>query len=281
MSVFVLFVGIFSGFFSGLLGLGGGLIMTPMFLYGPSMAGVGALTVKEITGLTMVQGFAGAVSGLARHRGYGMVSWRLVRYAGIAAGISALAGAVISKWVADGAILAIFGAMALIASALIFLPGSRTAQDESEPGPFSFNAPLAVILGGAIGFAGGLVGQAGSFIMIPSMLYVLRVPTRIAIASNLGIILFSAVGGIAGKLTTAQVPLAPLSGVSGQPNGRRFLQRSSRRIASSFESDPLRNRYGSRARRRASIASAMAATSAHFAQLMWSMLPTPSRLGPV
>lgn len=207
MPFFVLFVGIFSGFFSGLLGLGGGLIMTPMFLYGPSMAGAGALAVKEITGLTMVQGFAGAVSGLARHRGYGMVSWRLVRYAGFAAGVSALAGAVLSKWVADDAILAIFGAMALIASALIFLPGSRTGQDESDPGPFSFNAPLAVILGGAIGFAGGLVGQAGSFIMIPSMLYVLRVPTRVAIASNLGIILFSAVGGIAGKLTTAQVPL--------------------------------------------------------------------------
>jgi len=118
-----------------------------------------------------------------------------------------VSGALISLRPADGAILAIFGAMALIASALIFLPGSRTAQDESDPGPFSFNAPLAVILGGAIGFAGGLVGQAGSFIMIPSMLYVLRVPTRVAIASNLGIILFSAVGGIAGKLTTAQVPI--------------------------------------------------------------------------
>ena len=48
--------------------------MTPIFLYGPSMAGVGALTLQEITGLTMVQGFAGAVFGLARHRGYGMVS---------------------------------------------------------------------------------------------------------------------------------------------------------------------------------------------------------------
>ena len=207
MSVFVLSVGIFSGFFSGFLGLGGGLIMTPMFLYGPSLVGVGGLTVKEITGLTMVQGLAGAVSGLARHRSYGMVSWRLVRYAGIAAGLFALTGAILSKWVADGAILVIFGAMALIAAGLIFLPGSRATQDESDPGPFSFNATLAVMLGGTIGFAGGLVGQAGSFIMIPSMLYVLRVPTRIAIASNLGIILFSAVGGIAGKLTTTQVPI--------------------------------------------------------------------------
>ena len=207
MTFFVLGVGIFSGFFSGLLGLGGGLIMTPMFLYGPGMVGIAGLTVKEITGLTMVQGFAGAVSGLARHRSYGMVSWKLVRYVGISAGVSALAGAVVSAWVTDGAILAIFAAMALIASVLIFLPGSRAAQDESDPGSFDFNAPLALILGGSVGFAGGLVGQAGSFILIPSMLYILKVPTRIAIASNLGIILFSAVGGITGKLTTAQVPM--------------------------------------------------------------------------
>ena len=207
MPIFVLSVGVFSGFFSGLLGLGGGLLMTPLFLYGPNMVGVGGLTVKEITGLTMVQGLAGAISGLVRHQSYGMVSWRLIRYLGISAGVSALAGALISNWVPDGAILAIFGTMALIAAALIFLPGSREDQDLSEPGPFTFNSPLALILGGSVGFAGGVVGQAGSFILIPLMLYVLRVPTRVAIASNLGIILFSAVGGIAGKLTTAQVPL--------------------------------------------------------------------------
>ena len=207
MPYFVLGVGLFSGFFSGLLGLGGGLIMTPIFLYGPGMASIAGLSVKEITGLTMVQGFAGAVSGLARHRSYGMVSWRLVRYVGISAGVSALAGAVVSAWVPDGAILAIFAAMALIAAALIFLPGSRSSQDESDPGPFDFNAPVALMLGGSVGFSGGLVGQAGSFILIPSMLYILKVPTRIAIASNLGIILFSAVGGITGKLTTAQVPI--------------------------------------------------------------------------
>ena len=40
MPYFVLGVGVFSGFFSGLLGLGGGLIMTPIFLYGPGMASI-------------------------------------------------------------------------------------------------------------------------------------------------------------------------------------------------------------------------------------------------
>ena len=185
--------------------------MTPLFLFAPGWAGMAALPVKQITGLTMFQGFAGAVSGLTRHQSYGFVSWRLVRYLGVSAGVSALAGAIISRWVPDDAILAVFGVMALIAAGLIFLPRPRNsedreAQDQSEPAAFSFNAPLALALGSVIGFAGGLVGQAGSFLLIPTMLYVLRVPTRMAIGSNLGIILFSAVAGLVGKLTTAQVP---------------------------------------------------------------------------
>lgn len=180
--------------------------MTPLFLYAPGWAGIGTMPVKQITGLTMVQGFAGALSGLTRHQSYGFVSWRLVRYLGLSAGLSALAGAIVSRWVPDEGILSVFGAMALIAAGLIFLPGSREGQDETEPSKFSFNAPLAVGLGGFIGFTGGLVGPAGSFLLIPTMLYVLRVPTRMAIGSNLGIILFSAVAGLAGKITTAQVP---------------------------------------------------------------------------
>jgi len=207
----VLVIGISAGFVSGLLGLGGGLLMTPLFLYAPGWAGIGPLSVKQITGLTMVQGFAGAVSGLTRHQSYGFVSWRLVRYLGVSAGVSALAGALVSHWVSDQGILAVFGVMALIAAALIFLPASRDgqdreAQDQPEPSVFSFNVPLALGLGSVIGFSGGLVGQAGSFLLIPTMLYVLRVPTRMAIGSNLGIILFSAVAGLAGKLATAQVP---------------------------------------------------------------------------
>ena len=50
------------------------------------------------------------------------------------------------------------------------------------------------------GFPGVLVGQAGSFILIPLRVYVLRVPTRFAIGSNLGIILFAALNGLGGNL---------------------------------------------------------------------------------
>ena len=53
----------------------------------------------------------------------------------------------------------------------------------------------------------GLVGQVGSFIMIPPIVNVLRVPTRFASGSNLGIILVATLAGLGWKFGTAQVPL--------------------------------------------------------------------------
>jgi hypothetical protein len=155
----------------------------------------------------MVQGLAGALSGVVRHRSYGFVSHRLVLYMGTSVGVTALIGALASPMVPDAGILAVFATMALIASLLIFLPSGGSVRDQDTPEFISFNGPLAISLAAIIGLGGGLVGQAGSFILIPTLVYVLRIPTRFAIGSNLGIILLSAVAGLVGKLAVAQVPL--------------------------------------------------------------------------
>ena len=65
------------------------------------------------------------------------------------------------------------------------------------------------------GFPGVLVGQAGSFILIPLRVYVLRVPTRFAIGSNLRIILFAALAGLGGTWRGSG------SAISGSGVGRR------------------------------------------------------------
>lgn len=54
---FLVLAGATGGFFSGLLGIGGGIIMFPLLFYLPPLLGFEAIGVKNITGLTMVQGF--------------------------------------------------------------------------------------------------------------------------------------------------------------------------------------------------------------------------------
>ena len=55
--MFLFSVGSFVGFLSGLLGIGGGIIMFPLLLYMPPLLGFESINVKSITGLTMMQGF--------------------------------------------------------------------------------------------------------------------------------------------------------------------------------------------------------------------------------
>src|SRR5439155_939407 len=78
------------------------------------------------------------------------------------------------------------------------------------------NRPLAVALALLIGFFGGMVGIAGIAFVIAALVYLLRVPPRIAIGTSLGVGLFAAVAGIVGKAATAQSdpPLAAIGFVA-------------------------------------------------------------------
>jgi hypothetical protein len=70
----------------------------------------------------------------------------------------------------------------------------------------SFNKPIAIAIGIVVGFLIGMVGQGGAFIIIPILLYVLKIPLRVALGSTLAIGLFSATAGLIGKVATGQVP---------------------------------------------------------------------------
>ena len=126
-------------------------------------------------------------------------------YMGTSVAIYALIGTVVSSNVPDGALLSVFATTSLIVSGLFLAP---SPSDAVEARTTAFSAPLAASLGAVVGFHWqGLVGQVGSFILIPPIVYVLRVPTRFASGSNLGIILVATLAGLGWKFCTAQVPL--------------------------------------------------------------------------
>ena len=194
--------GAIASFLSGLLGVGGGIVLTPWLLYAPGLLGAAALPVKIVTGLTIVQAISGSVIGTWRHQRYGNVSGRLVRVMGPVGAVASLAGALVSAYSPDRILVAIFAGFSLIGAVFLVLPERGPAQPVDD---LHVNVPLAVTMAAVIGFFGGMVGIAAIAFIIAGLIYVLRIPPRVAIGSSLGIGMFSAFAALVGKAATAQV----------------------------------------------------------------------------
>jgi uncharacterized membrane protein YfcA len=205
-AVFLGLVGAGVGFLSGLLGIGGGIVLFPLLLYVPPLLGLATIDVKSITGLTMVQGFFSALTAMLYYHKNALVNKSLVLTLGFSLFLSSLTGALASKLIPDGPLLMVFGTLALIAAVMMFSPRDYQHDDLTEE-HVVFHKPAAIVLGVVLGLSIGLVGQGGAFILIPTMLYVLKIPLRVALGSTLAIGLFSSSAGFIGKAATGQVPL--------------------------------------------------------------------------
>ncbi len=234
--VFLVLVGASVGFLSGLLGIGGGIVMFPLLLYVPPLLGLPGIGVKSITGLTMIQGFFSALTAMLYYHKNALVNKSLVFTLGLSLFLSSFIGALASKKVPDGPLLLVFGTLALIAAVMMLIPRSYL-RDELTEDQVDFNKPVAIAIGIVLGFSIGLVGQGGAFILIPTMLYVLKIPLRVALGSTLAIGLFSSSAGLAGKVATGQVPFlmavpllagaipaARLGSIVGKKTNTRFLK---------------------------------------------------------
>ena len=75
---------------------------------------------------------------------------------------------------------------------------------------------ITAVAGLVASFLSGLLGIGGIAFIIAALVYILRVPPRIAIGSSLGIGLFAAVAALIGKAATAQIdpPLAVIVFIS-------------------------------------------------------------------
>jgi len=205
--------GLVASFLSGLLGIGGGLVLTPLLLYLPPLVGGAAIPVKIVTGLTIVQSMSGSVLGTVRHRAHGNVSSRLVWLMGPPMAIASLVGAFVSRDTPDSVILLVFAILAFAGGIMLLLP--VTPRDERAE-DIRADPKLAIPIALVLGFFGGMVGIGGLAFVIAALVYVLRIPPRIAIGSSLGIGLFGASAALIGKAATAQIdpPLAAIVFVS-------------------------------------------------------------------
>ena len=199
---------------SGLLGIGGAVLLIPAYLTIPRLVGFAGPDVRSITGMTSVQVFAASLLGVIMHQRTGKVDKTVVLSMGIPVTVASFAGALVSGLVAEKMLLTVFAVMVFVSAGLLIW-GKR--EDESaEWNARSLNIPGAVTLAALVGFFGGMVGAPGAFILAPLMMIVLGIPTRVTIASSLGIVLLSSFAASIGKILADQVVLLPtLAAVAG------------------------------------------------------------------
>lgn len=201
----LLLLGGVGAFVAGLLGVGGAVVMIPLLLYVPPLLRVGHLDMKSIAGMTMVQVFVAAMSGMLAHRRSRAVRRELVWVGGLSMSLGSLGGALASAYVSNHTLLVVFALMTTAAIGLVLASMEsfgllRFAETER------WSRRRVALVSLAVGAIAGLVGAGGAFLLVPLLTVVVGVPLRVTIGSSLGITALAATAGLAGKAVTWQVP---------------------------------------------------------------------------
>ena len=209
----ILGMGAAVGFLSGMFGVGGGFLITPLLIFYNIPP-----VVAVATGANQV--VATSISGAISHFRRGTLDVKL----GTVLLVGGLAGATVGIWIFSW--LRRLGQLDLFVSllyvVLLGVVGSlmlnesvralrRSARNEppvaKRPGqhiwvhrlPFKMrfkkskiylSAIPVVVLGFSIGILTSIMGVGGGFIMVPAMIYLLRIPTNVVVGTSLFQIIF-------------------------------------------------------------------------------------------
>lgn len=198
------FIGIAGSFLSGLLGIGGAIINYPLLLYVPVMLGFQALTPHQVSGVVALQVFFSTLAGVLAVRKQKLIHVGLVAYMGTAIIIGSFLGAYGGKFLSGNIINVVYGILAVIAAVMMFIP--RQGIDDAALKDVQFNRFVAAASSFVVGIASGIVGAGGAFMLVPIMITVLNIPTRITIGTSLAITFISSIGATAGKIMAGHIP---------------------------------------------------------------------------
>jgi uncharacterized membrane protein YfcA len=212
-------LGLAVGLLSGLFGVGGGFLMTPLLI----MLGIPA-TVAAATDSNQI--VAASTSGTYAHWKVGNVDFKMGLYLLVGGFAGGLVGVQLMKLLhamgnADFVIKMTYVFMLGIVGVYMFIESlqsmkkSKSAavevkkeEKESAVGKFLKSLPLQthfeksgithsvlvpIVLGGFVGILAAIMGVGGGFLMVPIMVYMLRMPMHVVVGTSLFQILFTCI----------------------------------------------------------------------------------------
>lgn len=244
-------VGVLIGILSGLLGIGGGTIMVPVFRLAFGLSPL----VSTATSLFTI--IPTSISGAVSH----LKGKTCVAALGVAMGVGGALTSPVGVWLASvsPAWLVMLAAALIIGYSAVNMlikaakapagkgaaPARAAAEGESHAAPAPSVPPVPqlsrkqLLIGVAIGLGAGLmsgyVGVGGGFIMVPLMLSLIRIPMKLASGTSLIAILILAIpgtieNGIAGNIDYLVGFSVAVGSIPGAILGARLVKRVSERV---------------------------------------------------
>ena len=190
--IIYLLMGLFVGFFAGLLGIGGGLILVTLMVYLFTLQGFPADRLLHLAlGTSITSIVFTSISSLRAHHKHGAVRWDILRLATPGLVVGTLLGTVVADQL-KSKYLAIFFVIFVYYSAVRMFANAKPKPTRQLPGKGGMTAVALIV-----GIISSLVGVGGGVLTIPLM-SLCNVPMRQAIGTSAALGLPIALAGTVG-----------------------------------------------------------------------------------
>ncbi|HJK05883.1 MAG TPA: sulfite exporter TauE/SafE family protein [Methanocorpusculum sp.] len=187
--------GLFAGFMSGLLGVGGGFIFAPVMYYVLKMSGVAPETAILVAfGTSLSVALPTVLTSALGHTKKGNVIWHDAAVIGITGIVTGYIGGTVATYLPVAVLTFLFGVM-LVIGALRMVTALPSGEERQ------LSTPAGVGIGGTAGFFSGLLGVGGGTLVVPLLTICGKYHMRYAVATSAAAIVFITLGGIASYLT--------------------------------------------------------------------------------
>jgi uncharacterized membrane protein YfcA len=188
----LIITGVTAGTASGLFGVGGGFLMTPVQYWLYTMGGIdGTLATRLAFGTSLAVMIPTMISAALGHHHRGAVNWQAAIPMGFAAVFGGLAGGTLAAHL-PGYMLRTFFALLIIAMAVRMVWHIR-ACPSCEP---SGSTSIYLLIGFLIGIVSGLAGIGGGVLLVPVLVMLLGYPMHTAVGTSSACLIFSSTGAV-------------------------------------------------------------------------------------
>jgi uncharacterized membrane protein YfcA len=190
--VCLIITGICAGTASGLFGVGGGFLMTPVQYWLSLTGGMDpTLTTRLAFGTSLAVMIPTMISGALAHHKRGAVDWVAALPMGIAAVFGGLAGGTLAASL-PGIVLRMFFSALIILMAIRMVLHIRDCPACEPRG----SAGIHLVIGFTIGIISGLAGIGGGILLVPIFVIVLGYPIHRAVGTSSACLIFSSAGAV-------------------------------------------------------------------------------------